>query len=84
MPERLRPKERIAHVGGINPDGTTWKLSEDEAIAGVDGGKWTFYVSVNLRTVAVIVQTSAQGHRFLKTVADECRPDNLLSLPECP
>jgi hypothetical protein len=34
--------------------------------------------------VDVIVATSPNGNRYLKTVADGEQPDKLLSLPTCP
>ncbi|MFZ1220112.1 MAG: DUF3892 domain-containing protein [Chthoniobacterales bacterium] len=82
--DRYNPHERISHVGGVNADGTRWKLTQPDAIIGIENGKWAFYVSQQGRTVDVIVATSAYGHKYLKTVADGAQPDNLLSLPECP
>lgn len=81
--DRLNPHARITHIGGKNPDGSRWKLTEEEAIRGIESGKWTFYVSKAGRVVDVIVAISSYGNKYLKTVADGVKPDNLLSLPEC-
>ena len=75
--------ERISFIGGVNADNTRWKLSEDEAIKSIENGKYEFYVSVNGRTVDVIVATH-NGRKYLKTRADDYSPNNLLSLPDCP
>lgn len=82
--DRYNPHERISHVGGLNADGTRWKLSLADAIAGAERGDYDFYVSVGGNVVEVIVAVSAAGNKYLKTVADGEQPNNLLSLPECP
>ena len=82
--DRPNPHERILRVGGVNQDGTQWKLPEQQAIAGIEDGRWQFYVSVNGHTVSVIVAVSRYGNKYLKTTADGEHPNNLLSLPECP
>ncbi|MNI81932.1 hypothetical protein D3C73_1385890 [compost metagenome] len=82
--DRYNPHERIRSIGGKNSDGSRWKLSQEDAIQGIENGKWLFYVSKGGRTVNVIVTVSRYGNKYLKTEADGESPDNLLSLSECP
>ena len=82
--DRYNPHKHILNIGGRNADGTGWKLSEADAIQGIKDGKWSFYVSVNGRSVPVLIARSSYGNEYLKTADDDYRPDNLLSLPECP
>ncbi|MBV8662596.1 MAG: DUF3892 domain-containing protein [Hyphomicrobiales bacterium] len=81
---RPNAHERIRFVGGLNDDGTRWKLAEPDAIDGIKRGDWDFYVRVGVAAVDVVVAVSPEGHEYLKTKADAIVPDRLLSLPECP
>jgi hypothetical protein len=81
--DRYNPHERIKSVGGVNPDGKRWKLSQPEAVAGIDNGTYSFWTQGGGKTVDVIVAVH-NGNRYLKTKNDGSQPDNLLSLPECP
>ena len=82
--DRPNPHERINNIGGRNHDGLGWKLSQPEAIEGIEAGKWAFYVNRDGHPVNVVVAVSRYGHKYLKTEADGEHPNNLLSLPECP
>lgn len=81
--DRYNAHERIRAIGGVNPDGTNWKLSQEEAINGIEAGKWSFYVAAKGQWVNVIVAISRFGNKYLKTEADGEQPNNLLSLYEC-
>jgi hypothetical protein len=81
---RSDPHEKISHIGGINPDGRRWWITQEEAIAGIETQKWQFYVNVNGKSVWVVIARSAFGNKYIKTEADGDTPNNLLSLPECP
>jgi hypothetical protein len=80
---RPNPHERITHIGGLNSGTTAWRITQEEAIAAIENGKWSFYVSRGGRTVSVVVAVSRWGHKYIKTEADGDQPDNLLSLPDC-
>lgn len=82
--DRQNPHERIINVGGVNGNGSRWRLSQPDAIARIKSGENSFYVTRNGSTVEVIVAVSRYGNEYLKTEADGEQPNNLLSLPECP
>ncbi len=83
--DRMNPDERIKSVGGVNGDGTRWKLSVDEAIRGMETDKYRFYVEQPAGDrVWVVIAVSSSGRKYLKTENDGEQPNNLLSLPECP
>jgi len=83
--DRQNPHERILEVGGRNPNGTRWLLSQAEAISGIKSGKWCFYVQLGrLPPVDVVVARSRYGHEYLRTASDSEFSNNLLALSECP
>ena len=81
--DRDNAHERIRRVGGI-AGGSRWSITQEEAIALIENGKWTFFVRRNGQSVRVVVAVSRFGNKYLKTEADGEQPNNLLSLPECP
>ena len=82
--DRFNPHERILFVGGVRDSVARWGLSQQDAIAAIESGRYSFFVDVMGKRVGVIVAKSQFGHKYLKTESDGEQPNNLLSLPECP
>jgi hypothetical protein len=75
---------RIQALGGVNPDGAHWRLSEPDAVAAIETGRWNFYVQTLAgRQLPIVVAVSRYGQKYLKTSADGLQPDSLLRLPDC-
>jgi len=81
--DRLNHDRRIRAIGGVNPDGAHWRLSEAEAIAGIEAGSWSFYLDRDGRELPVIVAVSKYGSKYIKGAGDALHPESLLALPEC-
>jgi hypothetical protein len=81
--DRQSRHERIQNIGGVNADGSRWKMPEERAIAGIETGKWSFYTRGGGETANVIIAVHL-GRKYLKTDRDTTTKDNLLSLSECP
>lgn len=75
---RYDAHDRIKSIGG-----DSWKHAEDDAIAYIENGTYSYYVNRGGSEVKVKV-AERQGHKYLKTENDGEQPDNLLELPECP
>jgi hypothetical protein len=75
----LDPHERIEYIGNQQ---NKWKLSEDAAIREIDNYTSSFYTLVKGKEADVVVAIH-KGRKYLKTKADDYRPDNLLALDEC-
>jgi len=69
--------ERISHIGG------DWgTISETLAIDQIEQGIYNYHVKVGTNDVKVFVAKHL-GNKYLRTIADFTKVDNLLSLPEC-
>lgn len=84
------PPDGSAVVAALKRRGLTvverprWRLSIDEAIAGVLDGKWNFFIELNVYDLVDLeVATSPSGVLYLKTAVDHDTPDELLFLPQC-
>jgi hypothetical protein len=72
----------ISHVGGKYFSGKRWNFDEATAIDMIDRQQKKFFVSVQGKTVAVIV-ADRNGRKYLRTKADSEMLNNLLFLPDC-
>lgn len=73
--------EIIMSIGGINSNGTFWKISQSTAVDGILNGKWKFFIINDGVEIEVIVGNSNNRY-YLKTVLDYEIPSALLKLPE--
>ncbi|MBE0626430.1 MAG: DUF3892 domain-containing protein [Burkholderiales bacterium] len=80
--ERNAPYEHIRSISGFNPTGARWILTQEQAIQGIEAGKWSFYVSVNGATDDILIANSS-GNKYLKAKSESEQPARLLSLDEC-
>jgi hypothetical protein len=71
----------IRALGGVRPDGTTWRLSAQEVIAAIEQGEH-FYVEEPQGDPVSVEVAHRFGRPYLRTDADMDGPNNLLSLPE--
>jgi hypothetical protein len=78
------PYELILAIGGIDPTGKPWNMSEGFAIDGIKNGRYRFYINLGGKPVDVTIAKSQHGHEYLKTHADGEEPTALLGLPDCP
>lgn len=81
--DRHDPHRRIENVGGMNADGTRWRLAESQAIEGTESGRWSFFVERPAGHQVDVIVATRLGVKYLKTTADGEQPDNLLALAEC-
>lgn len=83
--DRYNPYKQITHIGGTsgNPAWRPWRITQQEAIHGIENGQWSFYVDQGGRCINVVVAISPYGNKYLKTQADSNEPSTLLGLPGC-
>ncbi len=87
--ERDNPNENIDTVGGIHiPSGAKYWLPQKDVITRIENGDSFFVVGSDGKQTKVVVRThfpawAPQGSKFITTVADDSKADNLLSLPDC-
>jgi hypothetical protein len=81
--DRLEPYDRIRSLGGGHHP--YWEISHARAIDLLEHDHCRFYACNRQgERLYLVVVTSPDGHKYVKTVADSEQPDHLLDLPECP
>jgi hypothetical protein len=77
--------ERIVSIGCAEVGtGFISRFTEDEAINRIEKGTDSFYVERPAGHRVWLIVANREGRKYLKTETDGEKPDNLLSLPECP
>jgi hypothetical protein len=77
------PNERIITIGGVNNNDTRWRLTQDQAIRGIEDGLYSFYVDEDGQAIDVVVGVH-DGKKYLKAGTNGTGKDHLLELPEIP
>lgn len=80
--DRSGAHERIKSIGG-GTGRLNWKHTQELAISWIESGAFSYYIMRGGQAVGIIIGTTAEGRKFLKTAADAGQPDSLLGLPEC-
>ena len=67
--DRYNAHERIINIGGVNPDQTRWKMSQQDAIKAIETGKYSFYVVANDRLIerdkSTVLTVATLGSRLI-------------------
>jgi hypothetical protein len=81
---KLEAHACISHLGCHTTTNVYLNLSEAEVIRRIESRADTFFVERPSGHIVEVVVAEREGKKYLKTEADGERPDNLLSLPDCP
>lgn len=73
------PLERVASIGGVNSDHTSWSLSQAAAIKLIEAGTDEFFFRSSEQTVKLVVLTRS-GEKYLQSEREKTHPDDLLNV----
>jgi hypothetical protein len=72
----------LRRICGQDANGKFCAVSELEAIAGLQEGRWTLYTRLGGREIPIVIAADLAGHKFLATRVNGRITDDLLSLPD--
>lgn len=77
------PIPKITHIGGRLKEGAEWSIPSEEAISGIQSGRFQFFIETNSGEVEqVVVARHRQLGPYLKSELDNTKPETLLNMPE--
>lgn len=68
-------KEIITYIGGNGNQLRTWKISQQEAIAGIENNIWDFFVRKGSNKHKLIIDICPLGNKYLKIENDKVEID---------
>ncbi len=76
-------ENKLSFIGGKNPFGETWVLSVDQAIKGMESGKWKFYVNREKKSFEIEILFDSANQKSLGTPNAPDQENLLFLLPQC-
>jgi hypothetical protein len=68
-------EEMITHIGGNGSKKRSWKISQQEAISGIENNIWDFFIKKGSHNHKLIVAISSLGNKYLKIENDNVELD---------
>ena len=87
--DRNSPRENIDKVGGVHlPSGRKYWMLQTEVITRIESGNKFIVKGIDGSIANVVVRIhfpdwAPEGSKFITTIADDSKEDNLLALPDC-
>ncbi len=74
--------EMITHIGGNGNESRSWKISQQEAISGIENHIWEFFVKQGSKTRNLIVCICPLGTKYLKIEKEEIELEPISGINE--
>lgn len=82
--DKAQAHERILEIGIPTMDGQCLRYTLANAVELQWTGVKQFGVAVNGVMIELKIETTQDGHRYLRALSDGDQPESLLALPDCP